>query len=230
MKLRCAVIDDEELSRLLMAQYIGKVPQLELVGAYKSPLEFLNILQGNPVDVLFLDIQMPELTGIEFLRSLSQKPVVVFTTAYPEYALEGYELDVADYLVKPFSFERFLHSVQKASALLRTPDANATLKTHMIINAGHKTFRIEWNDILYVEGLREYVSYYTSDGQRIIALESLKNLEESLPADRFMRVHKSYIVNINKVKMMEGNTLLIHDKKIPVGASYKDEVVRKILG
>lgn len=227
MKIRCALIDDEELARGLLEQYILKIPQLELVGQYKNPLEFID-LSGKPdVDLLFLDIQMPEITGTEFLKSLRQKPVVVFTTAYPEYALEGYQLDVADYLVKPFTFDRFLHSIQKVSQFIepKKPASNV-----LIINAGHKTFRVPINDILYIEGLREYVSYYTSDGQRIVALESLKNLEENLPQDKFIRVHKSYIININRAKVIEGNTLQITDKKIPIGASYKEEAIKKLIG
>lgn len=227
--IRCAIIDDEELARLLLEQYVRKVPQLELCGCYKSPLEFLDLMKQNPVDLLFLDIQMPDITGIEFLKSLPQKPIVVFTTAYPEYALEGYELDVADYLVKPFSFERFLHSVQKVSQHIKPVGDNRQIKDFISINAGHKVFRIEFSNILFVEGLREYVSWYTEDGQRIVSLESLKSLEESiLPPDRFLRVHKSFIVNINKVKIIESNSLQIGDKKIPIGASYKEKVLKAL--
>ena len=226
MKIRCALIDDEELARALLEQYILKVPQLELTGQYKNPLEYLDLSGSQQVDLLFLDIQMPEITGTEFLKSLRQKPVVVFTTAYPEHALEGYQLDVADYLVKPFSFDRFLHSVQKVSQLIGPRAAPSEI---LVINAGHKTFRLNINDILYIEGLREYVSYFTSDGQRIIALEALKNLEDGLlPKEQFLRVHKSYIVNINRVKIIEGNTILIADKKIPIGASYKEAAIARL--
>jgi len=228
MKIKCAIIDDEELARALLEQYISKIPQLELVGQYKNPLEFLDLTNSQQVDLLFLDIQMPEITGTEFLKSLRQKPVVVFTTAYPEYALEGYQLDVADYLVKPFSFDRFLHSVQKVSQLIEHHSPAPDL---LVINAGHKTFRVNVNDVLYIEGLREYVSYFTSDGQRIVALESLKKLEENLlPKDKFIRVHKSYIININRAKVIEGNTISIGDKKIPIGASYKEATIKKLIG
>lgn len=228
MKIKCALIDDEELARALLEQFILKVPQLELVGQYKNPLEFLDLSNENKVDLLFLDIQMPEITGTEFLKSLREKPVVVFTTAYPEYALEGYQLDVADYLVKPFSFDRFLHSVQKVSQLIGQRQPTSDL---LVINAGHKTFRVNANDILYIEGLREYVSYYTNDGQRIVALESLKKLEEEiLPKDKFIRVHKSYIININRAKVIEGNTISIADKKIPIGASYKEATIKRLIG
>ena len=229
MKIKCALIDDEELARALLEQFISKVPQLELVGQYKNPLEFLDLSNENKVDLLFLDIQMPEITGTEFLKSLREKPVVVFTTAYPEYALEGYQLDVADYLVKPFSLDRFLHSVQKVSQLIN--QRQAPVSDLLVINAGHKTFRVNTHDILYIEGLREYVSYYTSDGQRIVALESLKKLEEEiLPKDKFIRVHKSYIININRAKVIEGNTISIGDKKIPIGASYKEATIKRLIG
>lgn len=236
MKIRCAIVDDEELARKLLEQYILKVPQLELVGTYKSPLLLMEELRKGTIDLLLLDIQMPDITGTEFLRSLQHKPAVIFTTAYPEHALEGYELDVLDYLLKPISFERFFRSVQKAISYLRPVErpekeeikATGLVKDFLAVNADHKIYKIRFNDILYIEGLREYVSYYTTEGQRIIALESLKKLEELLPANKFMRIHKSYIIPLDKVKVVEGNMVHVADKKLPIGASYREEVLKKL--
>jgi DNA-binding LytR/AlgR family response regulator len=231
-KIRCIIVDDEELARALIKEYVSKIPSLELVGTYKNPLEALEVLRAEHIDLMFLDIQMPELTGIQFLKSLEKKPVVIFTTAYPEYALEGYELDVVDYLVKPVSIERFLHSVNKATKILHNKTGNAG-KTNqpdfIVIHADHKIYRLLLADILYIEGLREYVSYFTADGKRIIALESLKKLEEILPSHMFMRVHKSYIVPINRVRVIEGNMVMIEKKGIPIGASYKEAALKALM-
>ena len=160
------------------------------------------------------------------LKTITQKPIVIFTTAYSEYAIESYELDVLDYLVKPFSFERFLKSVNKAAELVSLKhniDSPHTGPEYISVNADHKIYRVRLGDILYIEGLREYVSYYTSE-KRIIALASLKSLEATLPKNRFVRVHKSYIIPIDKVKAIEGNMLDIGIKKIPIGRSYREKV------
>lgn len=227
--IKCAIVDDEELARTLLTGYIQRIPQLELVGQFKNPLELLKHEKIAQVDLLFLDIQMPTLTGIEFLKGLKNKPTVIFTTAYPDYALEGYQLDVADYLVKPISFERFLYSVQKVTPQITIQGNTSKSSPFISINSGHKIYRIKPDNILYIEGLKEYVSYYTEDGQRIVALESLKKLSETLPSDQFVRIHKSYIINITKVKVVEGNQVQIGNKKIPVGASYKEAAMKLIL-
>jgi DNA-binding LytR/AlgR family response regulator len=228
MKLNCLVVDDEQLARELLGDYISKVPFLDLKGSVKNPVEVAGILESVSIDIIFLDIQMPDITGIELLKTLNQKPVVVFTTAYSEYAIEGYELDVLDYLVKPFSFERFLKAVNKAAEMVRlkrNTESPPVDPEYISINADHKIYRVRIDEILYIEGLREYVSYYTP-AKRIITLASLKNLEESLPAKKFLRVHKSYIVPIDKVKALEGNMLDIGVKKIPIGRSYREEVFK----
>ncbi|CAD5282517.1 MULTISPECIES: LytTR family DNA-binding domain-containing protein [unclassified Imperialibacter] len=231
-KIRCIIVDDEELARALIKEYVSKIPSLELVGTYKNPLEALGVLRAEQIDLMFLDIQMPELTGIQFLKSLEKKPVVIFTTAYPEYALEGYELDVVDYLVKPVSIERFLHGVNKATKILHNKTDNSGTTNQpdfIVVHADHKIYRLLLADILYIEGLREYVSYFTSDGKRIIALESLKKLEEILPPNMFMRVHKSYIVPINRVRVIEGNMVMVEKKGIPIGASYKEATLKALM-
>jgi DNA-binding LytR/AlgR family response regulator len=234
MNLMCLVIDDEQLARKLLSEYINKVPFLELVGECKNPIEAINYLETTEIDIMFLDIQMPEITGIEFLKTMHHKPVVILTTAYSEYALESYELDVTDYLVKPISFERFLSAVNKAKDLIELKRKAKTSKgefkdEYITVQADHKIYRLKLNDIQYIEGLKEYVSYFTAS-QRIIALESLKSLEEKLPSDRFLRIHKSYIVPIDKIKSVEGNQVEIGNKMIPIGRSYRDLVLPRLLG
>jgi DNA-binding LytR/AlgR family response regulator len=192
---------------------------------------------NEAVDVLFLDIQMPGLTGVEFLRTLKTRPVVIFTTAYPDYALEGYTLDVIDYLLKPFSFERFVQAVNKAGEMLRLKAGNGNTapaapeeepaRDFILVKSEHKIHRIKYDDILYIESMREYVAYYTPNG-RILSLNSLKSLEEELPSDRFIRIHKSYIVSLEKIDTLEGNQLHVGKEKLPIGASYREEVLGRI--
>ena len=233
--IRCLVVDDEELARTLLENYIARVPGLEPIAFCANPLEAMSILRKETVDLLFLDIQMPELTGIEFLRTLQQKPVVVFTTAYADYALEGYSLDVTDYLLKPFSFERFLQAVNKAGAALQAktaapaPQSGSQLpeKDYLLIKADHKVHRIKYGDIIYIQSMREYVAFHTDNG-RILSLNSLKQLEEELPPERFIRVHKSYMVAIGRINTMEGNLLHVGKEKIPVGANYRDALVKRV--
>ncbi len=233
-KIRCIIVDDEELARTLLDNYISRLPYLELTGSCKDPLEAMQLLQTQTVDLMFLDIQMPGLTGVEFLRILPNKPAVIFTTAYSEYALEGYSLDVIDYLLKPFSFERFVKAVNKAVDLIQLKSAaqpppvekQEPEKDFLLVKSEHKIYRLKLNDILYIESMREYVAYYTPQG-RIMALASLKSLEEELPADRFMRIHKSFIVALGKIETLEGNMLHLGKAKIPIGASYREEVLSK---
>lgn len=240
MKIKSIIVDDEQLARELLERYINKLPNLELLKSCKTPLEAIDFLQSESVDLMFLDIQMPDLKGTELLQTLKHKPVVIFTTAYQEYALEGYQLDVIDYMMKPISFERFVQGVNKAADqinLLRNsekkPGTSGTGQPgkddikYIHLKAEHKVHKIKLTDILYIEGLREYVTFYMED-KKIIVLESLKKLEEMLPSDRFMRIHKSYIVNTEKISLLYGNQVKIRDIYIPVGKLYKNLVVEKL--
>jgi len=229
-------VDDEELARTLLENYINRLPYLKLVGKCSNPIEALVLLQNQSVDLIFLDIQMPEMIGTDFLKSLSHKPMVVFTTAYPEYALEGFELDVVDYLLKPFPFERFLKAVNKASDLskLKNQGGSASIissegsnsaKNYILVKSEHKVHRIAYDDIQYIQSMREYVAYYTPKG-RVLSLGSLKKLEVDLPHSRFLRIHKSYIISKEKVATLEGNMVHIGEDKIPIGASYRKEVLK----
>ncbi|MBT29272.1 MAG: DNA-binding response regulator [Thalassobius sp.] len=238
MSLKCLVVDDEALAITLLEKYISQVDGLELLASTKDAVKAIEILEEETIDILFLDIQMPGLTGIELLRVLPQKPVVILTTAYSEYAIEGYQLDVTDYLLKPFSLERFIQAVDKGKRIIELNlqalknAGQISLheeKKYINVKADHKIYKISFDDIRYIEGLKEYVSFYTND-QRIIALESLKKLETLLPSTQFMRVHKSYIIAVNKVRALEGNLLEIGDKKIPIGKTYRQEVIKKIFG
>jgi len=235
-ELTCLIVDDEELARTLLENYIGRLPYLKLVGKCSNPIEALQLLQNQSVDLIFLDIQMPEMIGTDFLKSLSQKPLVVFTTAYAEYALEGYELNVVDYLLKPFPFERFLQAVNKASDLwklkskgestsITSSEDSATKKNYILVKSEHKIHRILFDDIRYIQSMREYVAYYTPNG-RILSLGSLKKLETDLPKNQFLRIHKSYIIAKAKVSTLEGNMVHIGKEKIPIGASYREEVLK----
>ncbi|MEQ9305170.1 MAG: LytTR family DNA-binding domain-containing protein [Marinoscillum sp.] len=226
--LKCAIIDDEQPARKLIAEYIKKVPSLSLVGEYKNPIEAMTNVAPDHVDILFLDIQMPGLTGLEFIKTLNKKPNIIFTTAYSEYALESYDLDVVDYLLKPIAFDRFLRAINKVHELQsKAAMTNVNHNNYLMVKSDGQTHRILIKDILYIEGLKEYVSIYTSSG-RVITLESLKNLETTLPVSTFCRVHKSYIVNISLVNSHSNHDLMIGAKKIPIGVSYRDEVLNKL--
>ena len=229
MMYRALIVDDEELARQLIASYLKRIQTIEVVGSCKNAVEALTILNRQPVDLLFLDIQMPGITGVEMIRTLVDPPVIILTTAYSEYALEGFELDVTDYLLKPFSFERFSRAINKAMVRLNnrnqpSPTIQAESSNHLMVRADHKIHRIPYESILYIKSMQEYVAYYLTSG-RIVALGSLKQLEGLLPPHQFLRVHKSYIIAINNVKSLEGNLLHLEDQKIPVGASYRENVL-----
>ena len=234
-KINCIVIDDETLARKLLKNYIEQVPHLELLGIYKNPMEAMSILQEKQIDLMFLDIQMPQINGVNFLKILVNKPLVVFTTAYEKYALEGYALDVVDYLLKPFGFERFLQSVNKVSARLQqTPITTTPIiqsfekpKDYILVKSEHRIHRLKFDEILFIQSMQAYVSYRTKK-EKILSLNRMKTLETELPKDQFIRVHKSYIVAIDKIELLEGNQLLIGNNKIPIGASYKEAVLQKV--
>ena len=223
MNISCLIVDDEPLARNLMTEYVRKVGFLKLVKACSSPLEALEILRNTPVDLLFLDVQMPGLTGIAFLKSLQKKPHVILTTAYSEYAMEGYELDVADYLLKPITFERFLKAVDKVSARLVRPQESPQVEPsadYIFVKDGTKLVKIRWDDILYVEGLKDYVTIHTPQ-QKVVSLQRLKSLEEQLPSQKFMRVHNSFIISLNAIKAIQKDKVQIAEAWIPIGDTYR---------
>ncbi len=227
MKLNCVIIEDEPLARNLMMEYVRKVPELNLLNAFSNPLEALEALRTLPVDLLFLDVQMPEITGISLLKVLKKRPLVVLTTAYSEYALEGYELDVADYLLKPITFERFLKSVDKIMQRINadskpTPalTENSASPPFVFVKDGTKLVKVRLDEILYVEGLKDYVTIHTTQ-QKITTLQRMKGLEEQLPADQFIRIHNSFIVALNAIDVVQKNEVEIKGISIPIGDTYK---------
>lgn len=220
-------IDDEPLALQLVAGYIEKTPGLDLVGKFDNPLDAVDFMADQTVDLIFVDIQMPDLTGIEFTRAMAKGPRVIFTTAYEKYALEGFRLDVIDYLLKPFSYEEFFKAVQKALRLIRLEqktemnqvDANGEF---LFLKSEYKIRRINFNDILYIEGLKDYVKVYTkNDPKPVLSLTSLKLLESKLPESTFMRIHRSFIVNLEKIDTIERSRIVFGKVYIPVSDQYK---------
>ncbi|RNC83652.1 MAG: DNA-binding response regulator [Balneola sp.] len=227
--IRCAIVDDEQPARELLKNFSKRVEGLSVIGTFKSPLAVFPLINSNEIDLLFLDIQMPDIKGTDFLKSIKNGPKVIFTTAYPDYALEGYDLNVTDYLLKPFSFERFLQAIEKVHRLIFPRVESVTnSKNHLSISSNHRIYRLKFSDILLIEGLKEYVSFYTKQGQRIISLQSLKALEKELPSNAFLRTHRSYIVQIDAIRFLEGNIIHLEDREIPIGVSYKQQVLEAL--
>lgn len=231
MKLKCLIIDDEPLAQRVLEKYISELPGLELKGKCSDAIEAMELLQEQEVDLIFLDINMPRLSGINFLKTYKNPPMVVITTAYIEYALESYELNVLDYLKKPFSFERFLQAVQKAED--RAKGASELQETgkeerdYIFVKANKKTININLDSILYVEALGDYVKIFTKEGH-IVTYQSLKGIERLLPSQKFYRIHKSYIVSLSKIKSIEGNMVHLEKGTIPIGNNYKQSFFQRI--
>jgi two-component system, LytTR family, response regulator len=228
LKLNCVIIEDEPLARNLLVDYVKKVPSLNLIEAFSNPLLAMETLRSAAIDVLFLDVQMPEITGISLLKILKKRPLVVLTTAYSQYALEGYELDVADYLLKPITFERFLKSVDKITQRLESiPSAQPSVveslpntSAFIFVKDGTKLVKVKLDEILYIEGLKDYVTIHTSS-QKIITLQRLKALEEQLPSNKFIRIHNSYIVSLDAIDVIQKNEVQIKGVSLPVGDTYR---------
>ncbi|MBO0934873.1 LytR/AlgR family response regulator transcription factor [Fibrella aquatilis] len=246
--MRCIAIDDEPFALELLADDIQKIPFLELVGQFSNPLDAYDIIRRGQVDLLFLDIQMPTLTGLQFLRTLAKPPMVILTTAYEQYALDGYTLDVIDYLMKPIPFERFLKAVSKAYDLFLLRAGQSTIapvpipeplvmptpvapvpaeRTFFFIFAEYQEIRIFHDEVLYVEGLKDYVKIYVSGQPRpILSRLTLKSIHAKLPETQFCRVHKSYIVALDKITAFQRTNLTVGKQVIPVGSSYVDDFER----
>ena len=243
------IVDDEFLARKLLQGYVEKIPDLELVGSCPNAFEAFKIIKQQPIDILLLDIHMPDLNGLDFARTCKEVPAIIFTTAYSEYALESYEVSAVDYLLKPIALPRFMEAVQKARVRLSTlnpaaegedsptpsetkpvastPEQEDKNENFLLVKADYKLYKINYDDLLYIEGQHEYVSFYTKE-KRITALYALKTLEEILPANRFIRVHKSYIVSINHIREIEQLSVSIDDVKIPVGGIYREALLKRL--
>lgn len=222
MTVSCLIVDDEPLAQDILDSYVKKTPQLNLVGICSNAIEALEKMKHNQVDLIFLDIQMPEITGIDFLRSLKAPPMVIFTTAYQNYAVEGFELNAIDYLLKPFSQDRFLKAVRKAEELFVLKNEHSQREDdYIFIKSDQKLQKVSYNDILFVEALADYVKIHTPE-KRYITLQTMKNMEEKLPERYFKRVHRSFIVALDKIITIVGGNVEINGQKIPIGKNYKE--------
>lgn len=231
MSITCIVVEDEPLARKLMLNHIEKVSYLSLKGSFADPIEAIDFLRNNTIDLMFSDIQMPGVTGISMLKILQSRPMVIFTTAYSEYALEGYELDVIDYLIKPIGFERFLKAVEKAAKRLneskgvlqvapQPAGSNVPADDFIFVKDGTKYVKIQLADITYIEGLKDYVAIHTKD-KKIVTLQTMKSLETVLPSSQFIRIHNSYIVAVSAIETLDKEKIQVNRIFLPVSDTYK---------
>lgn len=226
MILNCAIIDDEPLAAGLLESYVEKTPELNLIGAYNSAVAAMKELRDNPADVLFLDIQMPELSGLEFANLLPKETKIIFTTAFDRYAVEGYKVNAVDYLLKPISYDKFLLSVNKVIELFNVANKQKVLSRDRFIyvKSEYKLIQIKFDDVLYVEGLKDYIKIYLAGSRKpVMSLMNMKKLEDLLPSPQFMRVHRSFIVNMSKADMIDRGRIVIEGSFVPVSDSYKEQ-------
>jgi two-component system, LytTR family, response regulator len=234
--MNCIIIDDEPLAREGMQMHVERMPQLKLTGSFSNPFEAMGLLQQNKTDLVFLDVNMPEISGLDFAKSLTHSPMIIFVTAYPQYALDSYELSAVDYLLKPVRFERFVKAVNKAQAyaeLLQAKDTADNLvesinDEFIYIKADRKYFKIMLNNILYIEGLKDYIIIHTQE-KKIITAINLKTIFEQLPGKSFARISKFYIVNTNHIKSCDPFSINVNNTELPIGNSFKDDFFEKFL-
>ncbi len=240
--MRCLLVDDEPLALDVIASYLEKVEGVELVARCTNPLEAIHILSEQSVDLVFLDIEMPNLSGIDLVKSLDRLPQFIFTTAYPQYALEGFELNATDYLVKPIPFPRFLKAIARAKEKfeatsnklaepksLQAPQIPDTTPAFIFVKSEYENIKIDVADIRYMQGLKDYIKIYTQHSEKaILTLSSFKELLDKLPQQNFLRTHRSFIVNINAIRAVQKSKIVIDEIRIPIGDTYKDEVFKKL--
>ncbi|CAA9201742.1 MULTISPECIES: LytTR family DNA-binding domain-containing protein [Flavobacterium] len=236
--MKCVIIDDEPLAVELLEDFVRKVDSLELISTFNNAIDAVSFINQNNVDLIFLDIQMPHFSGIDFLNTIEKKPLVIFTTAFSDYAVEGFNLGAVDYLVKPIPFHRFLKSVVRAQQVLNPSTAIQAISENttapeleqdfMFVRAEYENVKMNFSDILFIEGLKDYVKIYTTDNKFTLTLISLIKLENLLSSKGFSRIHRSYIINIKHVKSIQKNKVLISDKRIPISESYKNAFFERI--
>ncbi|TXG36601.1 LytR/AlgR family response regulator transcription factor [Seonamhaeicola maritimus] len=231
MKIKCLIIDDEPLAITVIENHLKNFDHIEIVETFNNPLKAYRVLEQEKIDVIFLDINMPQMTGFSFIENLSYKPLIVITTAYREYAVKSFELDVLDYLVKPIPFNRFLKTVNKIYQQVyvssATADASLQQEPHIFLKVNKKLIKVNLNDILYIESLKDYIKVITSLGDYVVH-KSLSSITEELPQSNFMRIHRSYTISINKVIALDGNTVEISNRKIPIGRNYLKQTKERI--
>ncbi len=230
--IRTLIVDDEPLAREILESHASQIPDLEVLASCANALEANEIVQSEEVDLIFLDIQMPQISGLDWLKSLRNPPLVIFSTAFSEYAVEGFELNAVDYLLKPIAFDRFLKAVNKAKDQLKAQKQDLpTNDNYMFVKADKKLVKVSFEDIVYIEGLKDYV-IIRLEQDRVITLQTMKSLEEKMPSNLFRRIHRSYIVNIQKIQALDGSmievTLKNQTKLLPIGKNYRDDVLEII--
>ncbi len=235
--MKCVIIDDEPLAVDLLKDFVSKVDSLELISTFNNAIDAVSFINQTNIDLIFLDIEMPHFSGIEFLNTIEKKPLIIFTTAYSDYAVEGFNLGAVDYLVKPIPFHRFLKSVVRAQQIFNPATAAQSISENitpeseqdfMFVRAEYENVKMNFSDILFIEGLKDYVKIYTTDNKFTLTLISLIKLENLLSSKGFSRIHRSYIINIKHVKSIQKNKVLISDKRIPISESYKNAFFEKI--
>ena len=232
MKINALIVDDEPLAQNVIKQYANKLPDLDIIGSCNDAICAHSFLQENSVDLLFLDINMPKLSGISFLKNLKNPPVVIFTTAYSEYALEGFELNALDYLKKPFSFERFCKAYYRAEELIKLKQSSSSksdkkTENFLFIKSDKKTIKVKFSDIIYIEGLGDYIKIHLAD-KKLVTNLSMKKIFSLLPENQFYRIHKSYIIALGKIDSIQGNMAITGNIKLPVGNSYRQDFMQLI--
>ncbi len=226
--IKCIIVEDEKLAQNVIQSHLQRAEGFELTGICNNALEAQKVLTSRQVDLIFLDIQLPGMTGLNFLRTLKNPPLVILTTAYAEYAIESYEFNIIDYLLKPISFERFLKAINKvAEAKIIKHESENILTDHIYIKSSGKYFKINFTDIIYIEGMKDYLKICTADS-KLVTLQTMSEMEKLLPADKFIRVHKSYIVSVNRIKSIYGNIIETSKETIPIGINYKEKVMQLI--
>lgn len=230
MTLNCLLVDDEPIALNVLEDHIKKLPDLRLCGRCSNAMEAFSALQSNAVDILFIDIEMPGITGIEFIRSLKNLPIIVLTTAYPEFAVQGFELDVADYLLKPIAFDRFLKTIDKvlkksAFGTIATEPQKTTENSFFFVKSNLDHIKLEYEKVLFIEGLENYVKIHCYD-KSIIAFSTMKNMEDLLARRGFLRIHRSFIINLSKIEIVRNSTIKINGRELSIGSSYKKTVLQ----
>ena len=226
-KLSCIIVDDEPVARKILHEFVDQVPFMQLQGKFENAMKAEAFLKNNDTDIMFLDIEMPKISGLQLLENIDKRPIVILTTAFPQYALEGYELEVIDYLLKPIAFNRFIKAVHKAKEYKQMQNANSVSQSapsYLFVKSDKRIEKIELNDIHYVETLGNYIVIYL-DNKKIIAYLTLKSLESQLPSAEFIKIHQSYLINCSRISAIEGNEIKINDKSLPISRNYRDAVM-----
>ncbi len=231
MKINCVVIDDEPLALDLVGGFVNKVPYLNLFGAFDSSSEALSVIKNEPIDLIYSDINMPDINGLQLIKSLDQDPKVIFTTAYDSYALQGFELNAIDYLLKPFSFERFMIATERAQDRIvgNKPMIQEITNDYIFVKTEHNILKLPLDDIFFIEGYKDYLKIHTSERRPILTLKSMKSMEKILEGKGFVRIHRSYIISIDKIHSLRNGKIKIKETSLPIGDNYKDEFHEKVL-